>query len=106
MPELSLLGSPRLGTTAWARLGNSGAATASFLLIGFQPSSVPLFGGTLLVVPTAVKSALIGWPTTTISIPNWPSLVGSSIYLQAVELDAGASNGFAFSRGLEMRVGM
>ena len=106
VPELSLLGRPLLGTTPWLSVGNSGAATASFLLIGFQPNRVPILDGTLLVVPTSSQSVAPGWLAASLSIPSWPSLLGLSIYMQAIELDAGASSGLSFSRGLELRIGM
>ena len=106
VPELSLIGRPLLGTAPWVSVGNSGAATASLLLIGLQPDSVPILDGTLLVVPTSSQSVVPGWAAASLSIPNWQSLLGLSIYLQAVELDAGASSGLAFSRGLELRIGM
>lgn len=106
VPDLSIwFGRPLLGTFQLLHVGNSGAATASFLLLGLQPDNLPVLGGTVLVAPMATETV----PASrflVFSIPNWPSLLGISIFMQAIEIDAGASSGLSFSRGLEMRIGM
>lgn len=105
VPALSIqFGRPRIGTTPLLLVGNSGAATASFLLMGLQPDSQLILDGTVLVVPTS--SQVVPNQFALFSIPNWPALLGLSVYMQAIELDAGASSGLSFSRGLEMRIGL
>jgi hypothetical protein len=106
VPELSVaLGRPLLGTSLLLRIGDSGAATAGVLLIGFQPTSVLFFDGTVLVVPTFSQNVVPG-QFAVFGIPNRSSLLGQSVYLQAIEIDAGASLGLSFSRGMEMRMGL
>lgn len=105
VPDLSILfGRPLLGTTPLLLVGDSGAAAAKFLLFGLQPDNQTIFDGTLLVVPTSTQ--FLAGQYASLAIPNWPVLLGMSIYAQAIEVDAGASSGLAFSRGLELRIGM
>ena len=39
------------------------------------------------------------------TVPNDPALYGFHLYLQALELDAGASKGFSFTPGLDLLLG-
>jgi hypothetical protein len=38
-------------------------------------------------------------------VPDVPSLYGIDLYLQALELDAGATKGISFTRGLDLFLG-
>jgi hypothetical protein len=109
VPDLRVaFGAPKIGTTMLLWLGNSlGTTTPAVLLIGFQPASVRFFDGTLLVVPTVAPGQQVAFPGqyVPLAIPRNPSLLRASAYLQAVEIDAGASLGMSFTRGMELRIG-
>jgi len=92
-------------------LGGSVAAIG----VGNAPAAIPVLGGTLLVSPPLVLSTvglggLAGIPgagsgAMNVSIPNSPSLVNASVYLQAAVLDNMAPQGVALSNGLQIRIG-
>jgi len=90
-------------------LGHSGGASPALgvLLLGFQTAATPAFGGTVLLVPAINLSVTIPAPSASvpIAIPNDPNLVGLPIYFQSGQIDAGAVQLLAFSRGLEVRCG-
>jgi hypothetical protein len=109
IPGLASSAIPQLGTTPLLLLGNSaGAATFGALFFGFARSSQPTpFGGTALV--QFVASVSLGVPAAGaqfgFGIPNNPAYCGLIVDVQGVVLDAGASQGIAFTTGLELVVG-
>ena len=109
VPDLRLsFGTPRIGTTAIWWLENSlGTPTAGVLLLGAQRASTRVFDGTVLVAPDLAATLQIApsGQNVVLAIPNNPGLVRESIYLQAAELDVGASAGVSFTRGVELRIG-
>ncbi|MCI0586682.1 MAG: carboxypeptidase-like regulatory domain-containing protein [Planctomycetes bacterium] len=86
------------------------------LLLGAGGAAIPIFGGTLLVDPVPflvqvpfVLSGPAGTPGVgevvfPFPIPSTSSLVGGTAFLQAVNLDALAPQGIAFSNGLAVPV--
>ncbi len=86
------------------------------LLIGAGGAAIPIFGGTLLVNPVPflvqvpfVLSGPFGTPGVgevgfPFPVPPTPSLVGGTVFLQAVNLDPLAPQGIAFSNGLAVPV--
>lgn len=109
VPSLGALAAPRLGTTIEVLVGNSTAGTIpALLMIGTARASVPTpFGGTLLVqlaaqLPLTLTAAGARVP---LLIPDLPSLCGATFTLQAVMADPGASQGIAFTPGLELGLG-
>lgn len=71
--------------------------------MGLQGTAVPLFGGTLYVVPTLLESAVadaLGTATTTVTIPFTTSLLGVTALAQAVALDAAGIEGVSLSNAV------
>jgi hypothetical protein len=64
-------------------------------------------GGTLLVAPLLYMpiSIPVGSFTITSTVPYDPGLCGVDVDLQALEIDAGASNGLSFTPGLDLFLG-
>jgi cold shock CspA family protein len=109
IPGLSASEDPVLGTTTAIDVASSyGLWTVGFLFIGLNRSSLPTnVGGTLLVdfidiVPLAVSPYGDALKT---DIPFDPALAALLADFQLVEVDPGAQFGFAFSPGLEFRLG-
>ncbi len=100
---------PVLGTSIGLQLGNAARAAApDALFLGLaQDRAATPFGGTLLVQPMFSVTLLlpIGGATLPLQLPNDPASCGVGVYLQHLHLDAGASAGLAFSRGLELVLG-
>lgn len=106
IPSLTTSAAPLLGTTIDLLVGNAlGSATAGALLFGPEAVSIPSgLGGDLLVLPAisislAIPSAGASVP---LAVPNDPFFCGGLLYLQALHLDGGASQGIAFTPGLEL----
>jgi len=109
VPSLSASAPPVLGTSIDLLAGNSsGGTSAAALLAGFAPDNLATpFGGTLLV--QVVASFTISVPPSgarvPLAIPAANALCGLPVYFQAVQVDGGASQGLAFSPGLELILG-
>ncbi len=110
VPSLSVSALPLIGSTVDLQIGNkSGAPAPSCLLVGFGMTSMPsLFGGTVLVEVDGMVS-LGDVPPAGMSEPwtiaNDSALCGMELYTQLIQLDAGASDGVAFSAGLRLVIG-
>jgi Tol biopolymer transport system component len=109
VPTLTASEAPAFGTSGSVEIGNSlGIWTVAFLVIGGDQADIPTNdGGTLLVAFGDIVPVLVPpfGGSSGFSIPFDPSLCGATGYLQAIELDAGASHGLSFSPGLSMHVG-
>ena len=109
IPSFTVTGDVTPGGTLTLTIGNSaGVNTTGFLYTGIQPASIPTnLGGTLLVSPLFTLPLSIPAPSLSMtgSIPNSSSLYCTSIYLQALELDSGASKGVSFTPGLHLHIG-
>jgi hypothetical protein len=109
IPSLTSNANPSLGSTITLSVGNSlGANTTGFLAIGLTQASLSTgFGGTLLLLPMSIVTIAI--PAAGLSvpglIPNDTSLCGIAVFLQVMEIDAGASKGVSFTPGLELDLG-
>ncbi len=109
VPTLALNAPPALGGSTSLAVGNSrGAATTGVLVMGFGQGDFLLgLGGHLLVVPTTsvaltIPPAGLALPA---ALPLNGALAGTAVELQLLEIDPGASQGVAFSRGLEAVLG-
>ncbi|MFO0980822.1 MAG: hypothetical protein U1E76_03570 [Planctomycetota bacterium] len=101
---------PAIRSDVSLRIGNSfGYFTQGILFVGWTPASLPTaWDGTLLVLPAFTFPVVsIPAPRADIAVimPCGPSLIGLGIYLQAIEVDPGASRGVSFTPGLLQLVG-
>ena len=100
---------PVVGKPLKIDLANSlGAGTPALLMLGLSKASIPSGkGGTILVSPLLYISLPLpaGGLTLSGQVPDDPSLYGLDLYLQVIELDAGASKGLSFTRGLDLYFG-
>jgi hypothetical protein len=109
VPGLTAAGDPALCAPIRVDLGNSlGASTLAALFIGLGVTDQPTnYDGHLLVAPSNI--VLLPLPGAGLSIPGTvpcnPVLCGRSIYLQALEVDPGASQGVSFTRGVRLVIG-
>jgi hypothetical protein len=109
IPGFTAGGDPVLCNPVTLDLGNSlGANTTGVLFIGLAPTDQPTaFAGHLLVLPLNVFH--LSLPAAGLSIagtvPCDSTVCGLSLYLQALEVDAGASRGLSFTRGLRLVLG-
>lgn len=109
IPSLALDAVPQLGTTRQIRIGNSfGQPTSAVLAIGVAPATLNFgFGGTLLVDAFMLPLVPLGTGITvvTFAVPCTAESCGASLFLQAIEIDPGASQLLSFSRGLQITFG-
>lgn len=109
LPGLSPDADPTLFENWNLVIGNSlGSPTSGSLLVGLEEASVETaLGGTLLVVPQFILPLSIpqGSLSLGVTLPCEAYLSGQTIYLQALQLDSGASQGVAFSKGLRLVLG-
>lgn len=100
-------GPPALGNASFGiDLQNGLPGSSAVVLLGLAPTSVPLFGCTLLVSPL-VNLALPVLPDGTsrlpFPVPDNPALVGFSFFFQWGVVDTGPPNGpIAFTDGLQV----
>jgi hypothetical protein len=111
VPQLTADHAPAIGSPITIIADNSALLQSipGWLVIGFTRASIPTgLGGTLLVIPALVLPvtlpALVPLHLEG-SIPDDPALVGSSVMLQLLEADPGASRGVSFTPGLELVIG-
>lgn len=109
VPGLAAMARPVIGTNLTLQIGNShgGASVPGLFMAGVSPTSVSIFGGTLLVVPLVAEPISVANPmgTLVIGVPNQLGLVGVPVYFQIAESDAGAAQGVSFTPGLVVRPG-
>ena len=113
VPEIAVSARPVCGTAITIDIGNSaGTTTQAVLLVGWQATSWPLFGGTLLVDPLGVIALPIplvppaGVSTPPLTLPLNGDVCGLEVFAQALVQDSGASQGIAFTRGLKLTLGL
>jgi hypothetical protein len=111
-PNLVPSAAPQLGTALQLLLSSaSNANQFGILVLGFAPTSqaTPL-GGTLLVQPaTTLALPIVAAPAATaypLTLPSAAAFAGLGLYAQFAHTDPSAAAGFAFSRGLELRLGL
>lgn len=109
IPSLTASANPVLGTAPVVQMGNSsGTTTFGGLFFGFLRANQPTpFGGTALVqyIASITLSVAPAGVQFALGIPNDPDLCGLVVDLQAALLDPGASQGIAFTPGLEFVLG-
>jgi FG-GAP repeat protein len=109
VPALYPLSNPVVAKPLTIFLDDSaGKFTSGLLVIGLAKESIKTGkGGTLLVNPLLFEalSIPVGGLLFSGSVPDDPSLYGLDLYMQALELDSGASKGISFTRGLDLFFG-
>ncbi len=108
IPAILALGEPRIGEPFSVQIGNSlGVSTFGILLAGVLPTDVPVMDGRILVIPWIVIPLPFpdGDVTLTETLPDDEVLCGLYGFLQAIELDGGASKGLSFTEGLVFQFG-
>jgi hypothetical protein len=109
IPSFTTANEPRLCTEITLDLANSLVAnTTAALFVGLAKTDQPtIYGGRLLVAPTIVL--ILPLPAGGLALPALvpcnPLLCGVSIFLQALEVDGGASRGVSFTPGLQLVLG-
>ena len=114
VPQLSGSGRPTIGDSFELNIANGLGGTAGALLLGSAKTSLPIFGGTLLVLPIGLPTVVLGGTpgapgAGTGSIPfsllPRPGLVGVSLFFQVILLDVGASESVSMTNGVELWIG-
>ncbi len=109
VPKLELSVDPVIGKETDILIERSSPASSSaFVLIGTDSDDLPTnWDGTILVDFLSILILPLPDPVLsyTLLLGQDPALEGADVYLQLIELDSGASDGFAFSRGLRMSTG-
>jgi len=109
VPTLGVAAPPLLNQPLDLQVSSStGGWTAALLLIGTQSAQIPTrLGGDLLVVPlwtALVAVAPAGFDLFT-EVPPDERFAAFDLYLQALEIDAGAPHGVSFTAGLDLQAG-
>lgn len=76
----------------------------TFVALGLQQLSLPLFGGTLLLLPFKTQTTqtdAFGQAHAAFPIPALPALAGVPLFFQAAVLDPTAPQGFSLTAGLQ-----
>ncbi len=109
VPQIKLDSAPVLGEVTQLALENSSnEATTALMIFGAAPANlVSDLGGTLLVLPKveAVFTLPPGGASIGAFVPCDTSLCGADLYIQAIQLDKGASHDLSFTPGLFMTFG-
>jgi hypothetical protein len=109
VPALTTRGDPVIGSSLTLDLIDSrGRLTNALLLIGWSDANtISSAGGTLLVTPSYVIPVTLISKSTALSgtLPGDDNLCGQSLYVQALEIDPGASQGISFTAGLRLILG-
>jgi hypothetical protein len=109
IPSFTATGDPVLCGPITLELANSlGASTTAVLFLGLAPTDqLTSYDGHVLVALTNLF--LLGLPGAGLGIPGIVpcenALCGRSVYLQALEVDPGASRGVSFTPGLKLVFG-
>lgn len=110
VPELTASSAPLLGEPIDLVLGNSyGPSTLGLVLLGFGKAQLPSsWDGDFLVAPPWIAFSFLlpsGGLTLQETIDPDATLCGLELDAQLLVADPGASDGVAFSRGLELLLG-
>jgi len=108
VPQLGTVGEPRLGNATFALTLTSAAPNAPLgWIIGAAVTNIPFLGGSIAAQPDVLVSLgtnAAGAANLTLPVPNLPSLIGQSLYTQAVVLDAAAVQGAAMSPAARLQI--
>lgn len=108
VPTLFLSSAPVQGSNIGVNIGSvTDFQTVALLVIGVQKLELPILGGTLLVNPIAISGHVLaiggGW--IGFKVPDAPQHCGLHVYMQALQQNPHAPEGWAFSPGVDMKLG-
>jgi hypothetical protein len=109
VPQLLAQGNPVVGQTLSLDLTNSlGTSTVGLLFAGLSQTSLPAFGGTVLVQPllTATFPVPAAGLALPVAVPADVSLLNLPVYFQALQADLGAPANISLSPGLQLTLGL
>lgn len=98
--RLSMHRQSRIGGAIDVQCNRAPAGALVAIGFGATGTALPVFGGTLLVVPEVLVGDLAdaaGRAATSVTVPFAPSLVGATLFAQGLVLDAGAPGGVGLS---------
>ncbi|MFN9703288.1 MAG: family 10 glycosylhydrolase [Planctomycetota bacterium] len=101
--QIAALGRAGLGGALRLQASRTPPLTPLMLGLGFAPASVPLYGGTLYVVPDVVQFFVAdtqGLAELPVAVPFSPALVGTMFWAQALASDATNPSGVSLSPGV------
>lgn len=114
-PAIRFVGHPVLGSKVSLTVENSvGAPTAAAIVFGGSAAKIPALGGELLVVPAVVLVAPMPFTVTKgnpfvqdheLQIPFTLPKTPATVYVQALQLDSGATGGWSMTAGIKIRLG-
>lgn len=105
--RLSMHGQSRIGGAIDVQCNRAPAGAPVAIGLGGAGTAIPLYGGTLLVVPDVITGGIAdtaGRVTTTVAVPFAASLVGATLFAQGLVLDPGAPGGVGLSPGASATV--
>jgi len=110
-PTITPSAPPVFGTTISLNISNSsGLNTSALLMLGVTEANIPTGkGGSLMLVPIMFIPLPLppGGFSLSGTLPAMdPELCGFEVDFQAIELDAGATKGYAFTDGLALTLGI
>ncbi|MEM7308017.1 MAG: integrin alpha [Planctomycetota bacterium] len=108
VPTLTSINNPVLGAAIGVTLGSvTTGQTKAVLLLGVQKLELTILGGTVLVQPFQISNLTLPEAGGTVGfvLPYDPSFCGVDVYLQALQLNPDAPEGWAFSPGLQLTLG-
>ncbi|HET6162625.1 MAG TPA: calcium-binding protein [Planctomycetota bacterium] len=110
-PTITPSAPPVFGTTISLNISNSsGLNTSALLMLGVTEANIPTGkGGSLMLVPIMFIPLPLppGGFALSGTLPAMdPALCGFEVDFQAIELDAGATKGYAFTDGLALTLGI
>jgi hypothetical protein len=100
--RLSLHGRAGLGGRIVAQANRLPVAAGVVIGWSLQSASIPLFGGTLYLLPTALPGGFadaLGTFSTFLDVPWTSSLLGTTLFAQALALDPTGIDGVTLSAG-------
>jgi hypothetical protein len=109
VPAFTSSAAPVLCTDIQLKLARSAPSPAgAVMFLGLASAELHTdWGGRLLVLPSVEVPVFLEHATQSysVSVPCEPFFCGLTFYVQALELDPGASKGVSFTRGLQLLVG-
>jgi hypothetical protein len=109
VPALTVAGPPYIGSASFAlATGNGLPGAPAALLLGVNPTNVPVFGIILLVHPAGIFATVgygldgSGNGSLGLPLPNNVLILNASFFMQSVLLDAGLPSSLSSTQGIQI----